>query len=62
MLNIYVIIGSPRNEESYTYKGLRILEQKMNAIEPTKFEYLFLQKLALPFCDGCLFCKHQVLC
>ena len=59
MLKVYVIVGSPRNEASYTYKGLRILEQKMDAIKPTKFEYLFLQKLALPFCDGCLFCVSK---
>jgi len=58
-LKIYAIIGSPRNEESYTYKGLRIIEEKMNAIRPTEFEFLFLQKLALPFCDGCLFCVSK---
>jgi len=58
-LKIFVIIGSPRNEESFTYKGLRIIEEKMNAIRPTEFEYLFLQKLALPFCDGCLFCVNK---
>ena len=58
-LKIFVIIGSPRNEESFTYKGLRIVEEKMNAIRPTEFEYLFLQKLALPFCDGCLFCVNK---
>jgi len=59
MLKIFVIIGSPKNEASFTYKGLRIIEEKMNAIQPTKFDYLFLQKLALPFCDGCLFCVSK---
>jgi len=59
MLRIYAIIGSPRNEDSFTYKGLRILEERMNAITPTEFEYLFLQKLALPFCDGCLYCVSK---
>jgi multimeric flavodoxin WrbA len=59
VLNIYVVIGSPRNESSFTYQGLRILEAKMNSIRPTRFEYLFLQKLALPFCDGCLYCVSK---
>lgn len=58
-LHIYAIIGSPRNEESYTYKGLRILEEQMNEIRATKFEFLFLQQLALPFCDGCLYCVSK---
>jgi multimeric flavodoxin WrbA len=55
-LNILVLVGSPRNEESWTYKSIRILEEKMQAIQPVSFEYIFVQKLNIPFCDGCLKC------
>jgi multimeric flavodoxin WrbA len=55
-LNILVFIGSSRNEESWTYKIQRIIEEKMNAIRPTKFDYVFIEKTGLPFCDGCLHC------
>ena len=55
-LNILVLVGSPRNEESWTYKSIRILEEKMQAIQPVSFEYIFVQKLKIPFCDGCLKC------
>jgi multimeric flavodoxin WrbA len=55
-LNILVLVGSPRNEESWTYKSIRILEDKMQAIQPVSFEYIFVQKLNIPFCDGCLKC------
>ena len=53
-LRILAIVGSPRNEESYTYKALQLIEKKMNAIQPTAVEYIFLQKVALPFCNGCV--------
>jgi len=56
MLNILVFIGSPRNEESWTYKSIRIIEEKMRAIQPVEFEYVFVQRLNIPFCDGCLKC------
>ena len=55
-LNIIAFIGSPRNEESYTYKVIRQIEEKMKAIRPTEVEYVFLQKVGVPFCDGCLSC------
>jgi multimeric flavodoxin WrbA len=57
-LNILVLVGSPRNEESWTYKSIRILEEKMQAIQPVEFEYIFVQKLHIPFCDGCLKCVN----
>ncbi|MDP7399727.1 MAG: NAD(P)H-dependent oxidoreductase, partial [Lentisphaeria bacterium] len=55
-LNILVLVGSPRNEESWTYKGIRIIEEKMREIQPVNFEYIFVQRLNVPFCDGCLKC------
>lgn len=55
-LKILALIGSPRNEESWTYKSIRMIERKMNALRPTEFEYVFIQKLGVPFCDGCLSC------
>ena len=55
-LNILSVIGSSRNEESWTYKVQAIIEEKMNAIRPTVFDYVFIEKVALPFCDGCLHC------
>jgi multimeric flavodoxin WrbA len=57
-LNILVLIGSPRNEESWTYKSIRILEEKMQALQPVQFDYVFVQKLKIPFCDGCLECVN----
>ena len=55
-LKILAFIGSPRNEGSYTYKCIRMIEDRMSAIQPTDVEYVFLQKVGLPFCDGCLHC------
>ena len=57
-LKILSIIGSPRNEESWTYKVIRILEEKMHDIRPVEFDYVFVQKLGIPFCDGCLSCVN----
>lgn len=31
----------------------------MNALQPTQFEYVFLQRIGLPFCDGCLSCVRD---
>lgn len=55
-LKILAFIGSPRNEDSYTYKCIRMIEDRMSSIQPTEVEYFFLQKVGLPFCDGCLHC------
>ena len=57
-LNILVLIGSPRNEESWTYKSIRMIEQKVLEITPADFEYIFVQKLGVPYCDGCLKCVN----
>lgn len=58
-LNILAIVGSPRNEESYSYKTLKRIEEKMNAVQPTRFEFIFLLDTGLPFCDGCLSCVRK---
>jgi multimeric flavodoxin WrbA len=55
---IVALIGSPRNEDSWTYKNIRLIEAKMNAIQPTEVEYVFIEKLKVPFCDGCLSCVN----
>lgn len=55
-LKILALIGSPRNEDSYTYKIIEQIETKMQAIRPTEVEYVFIQKVGVPFCDGCLTC------
>ena len=55
-LKILAMIGSPRNEESYTYKVIRLIEEQMKAIQPVEVEYVFLQKVGVPMCDGCLQC------
>jgi len=57
-LKILAFIGSPRNEESYTYKIIRQLAEKMTAIRPTEIEYVFVLKTGVPFCDGCLSCVN----
>jgi len=58
-LNILAIIGSYRNEESYSYKTLKRIEEKMNKMHPARFEFVFLQRVGLPFCDGCLSCVRE---
>lgn len=58
-LNILAVIGSPRNEESYSYKTLKLIEEQMNKLRPTQFEFVFLQRVELPFCDGCLLCVRK---
>jgi multimeric flavodoxin WrbA len=55
-LKILAMIGSPRNEESYTFKVIKLIEARMNTIQPVEFEYVFLQKVGVPMCDGCLQC------
>lgn len=55
-LNILVVIGSPRNEESWTYKSIRLIEVAMSELAAVDFEYIFLGKTGIPFCDGCLKC------
>jgi len=55
---ILVFIGSPRNEESWTCKSIRMLEDKVQALHPADFEYVFVEKLKIPFCDGCLDCVN----
>jgi multimeric flavodoxin WrbA len=57
-LKILSIIGSPRNEESWTCRVIRIIEREMIAIRPVEVEYVFVQKLNVPFCDGCLKCVN----
>lgn len=57
-IKILALIGSPRNEESFTYKNIRLIEEKMNALHPTEVEYVFIQKVGVPFCDGCLSCVN----
>ena len=57
-LNIVALIGSPRNEESYTYKVIKQIDEKMNALRSTEVDYVFLQKVGVPFCDGCLKCVN----
>jgi multimeric flavodoxin WrbA len=55
-IGILALIGSPRNDESWTYNVIRQIERKLNAIRPTRVEYVFIGKLGVPFCDGCLSC------
>ena len=55
-LKILVLIGSPRNEESWTYKSIRLIEAKMVELQAVEFEYIFAQKIGIGFCDGCLKC------
>lgn len=55
-LQILAFIGSPRNEQSWTYKCMRMIEERMAGIQPVEFEYIFLHRVGLPFCDGCLHC------
>jgi multimeric flavodoxin WrbA len=55
-IKILAFIGSPRNEDSYTYKIIRIIAEKMNVIRATEVEFVFIQKTGIPFCDGCLSC------
>lgn len=55
-LKILALIGSPRNEESHTFKIIRQIDARMNDIRATEVDYIFIAKTGLPFCDGCLSC------
>ena len=55
-MNILTFIGSPRNEQSWTYRVIRQIETRMQTLEPVEFDYVFVQKTGVPFCDGCLHC------
>ncbi len=55
-LKILAFVGSPRNEESWTWKIMVRIEEQMQAIQPTEVEYIFLKKVSVPYCDGCLTC------
>ena len=55
-LKILAFVGSPRCEESWTYKYMCMIEKHMQAIQPVEFEYIFVYRLNVPFCDGCLKC------
>lgn len=57
-LKILAFVGSPRNEESWTWKIMTRIEAAMQANQPTEFEYVFLQRVNLPYCDGCLSCVN----
>lgn len=57
-LKILALIGSPRNEESWTWKIIRQIEACMQDIQPVEFEYVFIQRTGVPFCDGCLSCVN----
>ena len=55
-LKILALIGSPRNEESWTFKIIEQIGARMNELRATQIEYVFLGKLLVPYCDGCLSC------
>jgi multimeric flavodoxin WrbA len=57
-IRILAFIGSPRNEDSYTNKVIQRIGERMNAIQRTDIEFVFLQKVGVPFCDGCLSCVN----
>lgn len=57
-LKILAFVGSPRNEDSWTWEIMTRIEAQMRAIQPTEVEYVFLQKVGVPFCDGCLSCVN----
>ncbi len=55
-MNILAFIGSPRNEQSWTYRIIRQIEVQMQMLAPVRFDYVFVQKTGVKFCDGCLHC------
>jgi multimeric flavodoxin WrbA len=57
-LKILAFVGSPRNEESWTWQIMRRIEAAMGELRPVAVEYVFLQKVGVPFCDGCLSCVN----
>lgn len=57
-LRVLAFVGSPRNEDSWTWKIMTRIESQMQAIQTTEVEYVFLQKVGVPFCDGCLSCVN----
>jgi multimeric flavodoxin WrbA len=55
-LKLLALNGSPRGEESYTYRTACMLAEALNTRRPVEVEHVMLRDLSLPFCDGCLSC------
>ena len=58
MKRILVISGSPRPNGN-TYKITKLVEEQMTALGDVAFEYIFLGKLNLKYCRGCLLCMKK---
>jgi multimeric flavodoxin WrbA len=62
-MKIAAFIGTARRHGD-SYKAIKLLEERMNALGPAEFEYLFIEDLGLPYCRGCELCikKDEGLC
>lgn len=51
-MKVLAIIGTPTKNSGYTMRSVVALENSLQAIRDTKFEYLFLEDLNLSRCQG----------
>lgn len=56
-MKILSVMGSPHEGDSY--RIVRLLEERMNAIEEVEFKYLFVKDIKLPYCKGCCVCMEK---
>ncbi len=57
MKNVLVITGSPRRGDSY--RLTRMIEEAVKKRGAVSFKYIFLKKLDLEYCRGCLTCMRK---
>jgi multimeric flavodoxin WrbA len=57
MKKVIAILGSARKKA--TYRAVQEFEKTLKSLEEVDFEYVFLSKCHLEFCNGCLTCFNK---
>ena len=55
-MRLLAIIGTPRKDKGYTMRTVRALEKSLCELADVRLEYIFLEDLLLPGCQGHLTC------
>ncbi len=55
-MRILAIVGTPTKDQGYTMRSVVALERSLRQIADIEFEYLFLEDINLPRCQGYLTC------
>ncbi len=61
-MKIIVLMGSPRKQDSFSV--CKVIEDKINTIHKTEFEYIYLRSMNIEDCKGCDQCfkKGELYC